>query len=120
MLWNPEITQVNIGVGNNPGILISGHDLNDLEQLLMQTEGSGVDVYTHSEMLPANAYPKFKNTSTWLVIIGNAWHRQLEEFESFNGLFFLQLTVWCLLVIQHPITIVFSQRVLRVCPNGNG
>lgn len=82
---NPEITQVNIGVGNNLGILISGHDLNDLEQLLMQTEGSGVDVYTHSEMLPANAYPKFKKYKHLVGNYGNAWHKQLEEFESFNG-----------------------------------
>lgn len=82
---NPEITQVKIGVNTNPGILISGHDLNDLEQLLKQTENTGVDVYTHSEMLPANAYPKFKKYKHLVANYGNAWHRQLVEFESFNG-----------------------------------
>ena len=82
---NPEITKVNIGVGKNPGILISGHDLKDLEQLLIQTEGTGVDVYTHSEMLPGNAYPNLKKYKHLVGNYGNAWHRQLEEFESFNG-----------------------------------
>jgi hydroxylamine reductase len=82
---NPEISNVNIGVGKNPGILISGHDLNDLEQLLIQTEGKGVDVYTHSEMLPANAYPHFKKYKHLVGNYGNAWHRQLDEFETFNG-----------------------------------
>jgi len=82
---NPEISKVNIGVGKNPGILISGHDLNDLEQLLIQTEGTGVDVYTHSEMLPANAYPHFKKYKHLVGNYGNAWHRQLDEFETFNG-----------------------------------
>lgn len=82
---NPEITKVNIGVRKNPGILISGHDLKDLEQLLIQTEGTGVDIYTHSEMLPANAYPNFKKYKHLAGNYGNAWHKQLEEFESFNG-----------------------------------
>lgn len=82
---NPEITNVKIGVGKNPGILISGHDLKDLEQLLIQTEGKGVDIYTHSEMLPANAYPKLKKYKHLVGNYGNAWHRQLEEFETFNG-----------------------------------
>lgn len=82
---NPEITKVKIGVSNKPGILISGHDLKDLEQLLIQTEGSGVDVYTHSEMLPANAYPELKKYSHLVGNYGNAWHRQLDEFEHFNG-----------------------------------
>jgi len=82
---NPEISDVNIGAGNKPGILVSGHDLKDLEQLLIQTEGKGVDVYTHSEMLPANAYPKLKKYKHLVGNYGNAWHRQLEEFESFNG-----------------------------------
>ena len=82
---NPEITKVKIGVGKNPGILISGHDLKDLEQLLIQTEGTGVDVYTHSEMLPGNAYPNLKKYKHLVGNYGNAWHRQLEEFESFNG-----------------------------------
>lgn len=82
---NPEITKVNIGVGTNPGILISGHDLKDLEQLLIQTEGEGVDVYTHSEMLPSHAYPFFKEYKHLVGNYGNAWHKQLEEFETFNG-----------------------------------
>ncbi len=82
---NPEITKVNIGVGTRPGILISGHDLRDMEMLLKQTEGSGVDVYTHSEMLPANYYPAFKKYSHFVGNYGNAWWKQKEEFESFNG-----------------------------------
>ncbi|WP_320054934.1 hydroxylamine reductase [uncultured Acetobacteroides sp.] len=82
---NPEITKVNIGVGKNPGILVSGHDLKDLEQLLIQTEGTGVDVYTHSEMLPSHAYPFFKKYKHLVGNYGNAWHRQLDEFETFNG-----------------------------------
>ena len=82
---NPEITKVNIGVRKNPAILISGHDLTDLEQLLEQTEGSGVDVYTHSEMLPAHYYPAFKKYDNFAGNYGNAWWKQLEEFESFNG-----------------------------------
>ncbi len=82
---NPEITKVKIGVGKNPGILITGHDLKDLNQLLIQTEGKGIDVYTHSEMLPANAYPQLKKYKHLVANYGNAWHRQLEEFESFNG-----------------------------------
>ncbi len=82
---NPEISKVNIGVGKNPGILISGHDLNDLEQLLIQTEGTGVDVYTHSEMLPSHGYPHFKKYKHLVGNYGNAWHRQLDEFETFNG-----------------------------------
>lgn len=82
---NPEITKVNIGVGNRPGILISGHDLRDIEMLLKQTEGTGVDVYTHSEMLPAHYYPAFKKYSHFVGNYGNAWWKQKEEFESFNG-----------------------------------
>ena len=82
---NPEITKVNIGVGKNPGILISGHDLKDLEQLLEQTQGTGVDIYTHSEMLPAHYYPKFKKYKNFVGNYGNAWWKQQEEFESFNG-----------------------------------
>ena len=82
---NPEITQVNIGVRNNPAILISGHDLKDMEELLAQTEGTGVDVYTHSEMLPANYYPAFKKYKHFVGNYGNAWWKQREEFESFNG-----------------------------------
>ena len=82
---NPEITEVNIGVGKNPGILISGHDLKDMEELLKQTEGTGVDVYTHGEMLPANSYPAFKKYNHCVGNYGNAWFQQNNEFESFNG-----------------------------------
>ena len=82
---NPEITRVNIGVGKNPGILDSGHDLRDLELLLEQTQGTGVDVYTHSEMLPAHYYPAFKKYPNFVGNYGNAWWKQKEEFEQFNG-----------------------------------
>ncbi len=82
---NPEITKVNIGVGTNPGILVSGHDLRDLEMPLEQTQGTGVDVYTHSEMLPAHYYPAFKKYPNFIGNYGNAWWKQKEEFESFNG-----------------------------------
>ena len=82
---NPEITKVNIGVGKNPGILVSGHDLKDIEELLIQTEGTGVDVYTHSEMLPAHYYPNLKKYKHLVGNYGNAWWKQREEFESFNG-----------------------------------
>ena len=82
---NPEMTKVNIGVGKRPGILISGHDLKDMEELLKQTEGTGVDVYTHSEMLPAHYYPAFKKYSHFVGNYGNAWWKQREEFTTFNG-----------------------------------
>ena len=82
---NPELTKVNIGVSNKPGILISGHDLKDMEALLEQTQGTGVDVYTHSEMLPANYYPAFKKYDNFIGNYGNAWWKQAEEFTSFNG-----------------------------------
>lgn len=82
---NPEITRVNIGVGKNPGILVSGHDLRDLELLLEQTQGTGVDVYTHSEMLPAHYYPVFKKYPNFVGNYGNAWWKQKEEFQQFNG-----------------------------------
>ena len=82
---NPEITKVNIGVRKNPGILVSGHDLRDLEMLLEQTQDTGVDVYTHSEMLPAHYYPAFKKYSNFVGNYGNAWWKQKEEFASFNG-----------------------------------
>jgi hydroxylamine reductase len=82
---NPEITEVNIGVRNNPAILISGHDLTDLEQLLEQTQGTGVDVYTHSEMLPAHYYPAFKRYDNFAGNYGNAWWKQDDEFRSFHG-----------------------------------
>ena len=82
---DPEITRVKLGVGNRPGILVSGHDLRDLEMLLEQTQGTGVDVYTHSEMLPAHYYPAFKKYTNFIGNYGNAWWKQKEEFESFNG-----------------------------------
>ena len=82
---NPEITTVDIGVRNNPGILISGHDLKDLEMLLDQTQGTGVDVYTHSEMLPAHYYPFFKKYTNFAGNYGNAWWKQKKNFETFNG-----------------------------------
>lgn len=82
---NPEPTTVQLGVRNNPGILISGHDLKDLEELLEQTQGTGVDVYTHGEMLPAHYYPAFKKYSNFVGNYGNAWWKQVEEFEAFNG-----------------------------------
>ena len=82
---HPEITEVNLGVGKNPGILISGHDLKDMEELLKQTEGTGVDVYTHGEMLPANYYPAFKKYKHFIGNYGSSWWHQNKEFESFNG-----------------------------------
>lgn len=82
---NPEITKVNLGVGKNPGILVSGHDLRDMEMLLEQTKDSGVDIYTHSEMLPANYYPAFKKYDHFVGNYGGSWWHQREEFESFNG-----------------------------------
>ncbi len=82
---NPEITSVNIGVGTKPGILVSGHDLRDLEDLLEQTKGTGIDVYTHSEMLPAHYYPKFKQYDNFVGNYGSAWWQQTTEFEKFNG-----------------------------------
>ncbi len=82
---HPEITKVNIGVRNNPGILISGHDMKDMEELLKQTEGTGVDVYTHSEMLPAHYYPAFKKYSHFVGNYGGSWWQQTTDFETFNG-----------------------------------
>lgn len=82
---HPEITTVNLGVGKNPGILVSGHDLKDFEELLKQTEGTGIDIYTHSEMLPANYYPAFKKFKHFVGNYGNSWWAQTQEFESFNG-----------------------------------
>jgi hydroxylamine reductase len=82
---NPEISKVNLGVGNSPGILVSGHDLKDLEELLEQTKGTGVDIYTHSEMLPAHYYPAFKKYDHFVGNYGNSWWKQKEEFETFNG-----------------------------------
>jgi hydroxylamine reductase len=99
---NPEITEVNIGVRGNPGILISGHDLKDMEELLKQTEGTGVDVYTHGEMLPANYYPAFKKYSHFVGNYGGSWWHQNEEFESFNGP--IILTTNCLIPIKKDNT----------------
>jgi hydroxylamine reductase len=86
---DPELTTVNLGVRANPAILISGHDLKDLDELLIQTQGTGVDVYTHGEMLPAHYYPAFKEYDNFVGNYGNAWHRQASEFSSFNGVVFL-------------------------------
>ena len=99
---NPEITEVNIGVGKNPGILISGHDLKDMEELLKQTEGTGVDVYTHGEMLPANYYPAFKKYDHFVGNYGGSWWHQNKEFESFNGP--IVLTTNCLIPIKKENT----------------
>jgi hydroxylamine reductase len=99
---NPEITEVNIGVGKNPGILISGHDLKDMEELLKQTEGTGVDVYTHGEMLPANYYPAFKKYDHFVGNYGGSWWHQNKEFESFNGP--IVLTTNCLIPIKKDNT----------------
>ncbi len=95
---DPEITEVNIGVGSNPGILISGHDLKDMEELLKQTEGTGVDVYTHGEMLPANYYPEFKKYDHFVGNYGGSWWHQNKEFESFNGP--ILMTTNCLVPIR--------------------
>ena len=97
---HPEISKVNIGVRNNPGILISGHDLKDMEELLKQTEGTGVDVYTHSEMLPANYYPAFKKYGHFAGNYGGAWWMQNKEFESFNGP--IIMTTNCIIPVKDP------------------
>jgi len=99
---NPEITEVNIGVGKNPGILISGHDLKDMEELLKQTEGTGIDVYTHGEMLPANYYPAFKKYDHFVGNYGGSWWHQNKEFESFNGP--ILLTTNCLVPLKKENT----------------
>jgi len=99
---HPEITEVNLGVRNNPGILISGHDLKDMEELLKQTEGTGVDVYTHGEMLPANYYPAFKKYSHFVGNYGSSWWHQNEDFETFNGP--IILTTNCLIPIKKDNT----------------
>jgi hydroxylamine reductase len=98
----PEISEVNIGVGSKPGILISGHDLKDMEELLKQTEGTGVDVYTHGEMLPANYYPAFKKYDHFVGNYGSSWWQQNKEFESFNGP--IILTTNCLIPIKKDNT----------------
>jgi len=99
---NPEITEVYLGVRNNPGILISGHDLKDMEELLEQTSGTGVDVYTHGEMLPANYYPAFKKYGNFVGNYGGSWWHQNEEFESFNGP--ILLTTNCLIPVKNENT----------------
>ena len=99
---NPELTEVNIGVGANPGILISGHDLKDMAELLQQTEGTGVDVYTHGEMLPANYYPAFKKYSHLKGNYGSSWWHQNEDFESFNGP--ILMTTNCIIPIKDKNT----------------
>ena len=99
---NPEITEVNIGVGKNPGILITGHDLKDMEELLKQTDGTGIDVYTHGEMLPANYYPAFKKYDHFVGNYGGSWWRQNTEFESFNGP--ILLTTNCLVPLKKTNT----------------
>jgi hydroxylamine reductase len=98
----PELTRVNLGVRGNPGILISGHDLKDMEELLKQTEGTGVDVYTHGEMLPANYYPAFKKYEHFVGNYGSSWWRQNEEFEAFNGP--ILLTTNCLVPLKKDNT----------------
>ena len=99
---NPEITEVYLGVRNNPGILVSGHDLKDMEELLEQTSGTGVDVYTHGEMLPANYYPAFKKYGHFVGNYGGSWWHQNEEFESFNGP--ILLTTNCLIPVKNENT----------------
>ncbi|MCO5265477.1 MAG: hydroxylamine reductase [Lentimicrobium sp.] len=111
---NPEITKVNIGVSNKPGILISGHDLRDMEDLLKQTEGTGVDVYTHSEMLPANYYPAFKKYSHFIGNYGSAWWKQKEEFASFNGP--ILFTTNC--IVPPPANATYSNRVYTTGASG--
>ena len=111
---NPEITKVNIGVGKNPGILISGHDLSDMEELLKQTEGTGVDVYTHSEMLPANYYPAFKKYKHFIGNYGGAWWSQVTDFETFNGV--ILFTTNCIVPPKSSST--YSDRVYTTGSSG--
>ena len=111
---HPEITEVNIGVGTNPGILISGHDLKDMEELLKQTEGTGVDVYTHGEMLPANSYPAFKKYDHFVGNYGNAWQHQNKEFDSFNGP--IIMTTNCIIPIKKGNT--YKERIFTTGMTG--
>ena len=111
---NPEITKVNLGVRNNPGILISGHDLKDMEELLKQTEGTGVDVYTHSEMLPANYYPAFKKYKHFVGNYGGAWWSQVTDFETFNGV--ILFTTNCIVPPKSSAT--YSDRVYTTGSSG--
>jgi hydroxylamine reductase len=111
---NPEITKVNLGVRANPGILISGHDLKDMEELLKQTEGTGVDVYTHSEMLPANYYPAFKKYSHFVGNYGGAWWSQVTDFETFNGV--VLFTTNC--IVPPKGTATYADRVYTTGASG--
>ena len=111
---NPEISKVNLGVRNNPGILISGHDLKDMEELLKQTEGTGVDVYTHSEMLPANYYPAFKKYSHFVGNYGGAWWSQVTDFETFNGV--MLFTTNC--IVPPKKTATYTDRVYTTGSSG--
>jgi len=111
---NPEITKVNLGVRSNPGILISGHDLKDMEELLKQTEGTGVDVYTHSEMLPANYYPAFKKYKHFVGNYGGAWWSQVTDFETFNGV--ILFTTNCIVPPKSSAT--YSDRVYTTGSSG--
>lgn len=111
---NPEITKVNLGVRNNPGILITGHDMKDMEELLKQTEGTGVDVYTHSEMLPANYYPAFKKYSHFVGNYGNSWWHQIKDFETFNGV--ILFTTNCIVPPKRSST--YSDRVYTTGASG--
>ena len=113
---NPEITKVNIGVRSNPAILISGHDLRDIQDLLEQTEGTGVDVYTHSEMLPAHYYPAFKKYSHFAGNYGSAWWRQNEDFESFNGP--ILFTTNC--IVPPRSTSTYADRIYTTGASGFG
>ncbi len=111
---HPEFTKVNIGVGKNPGILISGHDLKDMEELLQQTEGTGIDVYTHSEMLPAHYYPAFKKYKHFVGNYGNAWWKQRQEFETFNGP--VLFTTNC--IVPPPVNAEYRSRVYTTGSSG--
>ena len=111
---NPEISTVNLGVRKNPGILISGHDLKDMEELLKQTEGTGVDVYTHSEMLPANYYPAFKKYKHFVGNYGGAWWSQVTDFETFNGV--ILFTTNC--IVPPKSTATYSDRVYTTGSSG--
>ncbi len=111
---NPEITEVKLGVGSRPAILISGHDLRDLEELLEQTKDSGVDIYTHGEMLPAHSYPAFKKYSNLIGNYGGSWWRQVSEFESFNGV--VLFTTNCIVPPSSKST--YSDRVYTTGTSG--
>ncbi len=111
---HPEITKVNLGVGTNPGILISGHDMKDMEELLKQSEGTGVDIYTHSEMLPAHYYPAFKKYSHFVGNYGGSWWQQTKDFETFNGV--VLFTTNCIVPPLRSST--YSERVYTTGASG--